>query len=116
LANIAIQTDIASGVKNADLVVEAATENEVLKLKIFSQVDSAASPDCILATIHPSISITKIASGNETCRISDRYAFYESGTDNETGGNNQRICYKKKRSRQLLLISQKLGKVPCVGK
>ena len=49
-------------VKDADLIVEAATENIDLKLKIFQQMDAAAPADCILATNTSSISITKIAS------------------------------------------------------
>ncbi|MES1223812.1 MAG: 3-hydroxyacyl-CoA dehydrogenase NAD-binding domain-containing protein, partial [Bacteroidota bacterium] len=61
LANIKTETPIANGVKNAELVVEAATENTELKLKIFKQLDEAAPADCILATNTSSISITKIA-------------------------------------------------------
>src|SRR5260221_4758180 len=58
LANITLQTDIETGLKNADLVVEAATENEALKLKIFKQADDTAPLHCILATNTSSISIT----------------------------------------------------------
>ena len=61
LANISTVTDLASGVKEAELVVEAATENTDLKLKIFKQMDEAAPAGCILATNTSSISITKIA-------------------------------------------------------
>ena len=43
LANITTLTDIAEGVKNAELVVEAATENTELKLKIFKQIDEACT-------------------------------------------------------------------------
>lgn len=62
LANITTFTDTASGVKNVDLVVEAATENEDLKLKIFKSLDENTSDNTILATNTSSISITKIAS------------------------------------------------------
>ena len=61
LANIQSYTSMADGVKNADLVVEAATENVDLKLKIFKQMDELTTEDCILATNTSSISITKIA-------------------------------------------------------
>jgi 3-hydroxybutyryl-CoA dehydrogenase len=61
LANITTQTDIAKGIANANLVIEAATENIDLKLKIFKQLDEHAPADCILATNTSSISITKIA-------------------------------------------------------
>lgn len=62
LANLNPTTDLASGVKSAELVVEAATENVDLKLKIFKDIDAAAPSHCILATNTSSISITKIAS------------------------------------------------------
>ena len=61
LANITINTDLASAVSEADLVVEAATENVDLKLNIFRQMDEHAPDDAILATNTSSISITKIA-------------------------------------------------------
>ncbi len=62
LGNIETFTNTESGVKNADLVVEAATENIDLKLKIFKQIDEACGEDTILATNTSSISITQIAS------------------------------------------------------
>ena len=62
LTNITTETNIAFGVKNAELVVEAATENIDLKLKIFKQLDEFAPPKAILASNTSSISITKIAS------------------------------------------------------
>lgn len=61
LKNITTYTSIESGVKNADLIVEAATENTELKLKIFQEMDKHSLPDAILATNTSSISITKIA-------------------------------------------------------
>ena len=61
LDNITTFTSIEEGVKNSDLVVEAATENEALKLKIFKQLDKIAPLNAILATNTSSISITKIA-------------------------------------------------------
>lgn len=61
LGNITTATDMAAGVSNADLVVEAATENVDLKLKIFKQMDELAPAGAILATNTSSISITKIA-------------------------------------------------------
>ena len=62
LGKIKTNTSISEGVANADLVVEAATENEKLKLDIFKQMDAAAPTGCILASNTSSISITKIAS------------------------------------------------------
>lgn len=54
-------TDLALGVKNADLVVEAATENFDIKSTIFKEMDKHAPANCILSTNTSSISITKIA-------------------------------------------------------
>lgn len=62
LANIATFTTIGEGVKSAELVVEAATENINLKLEIFRQLDQHAPANAILASNTSSISITKIAS------------------------------------------------------
>ncbi|MFV0151447.1 3-hydroxybutyryl-CoA dehydrogenase [Empedobacter falsenii] len=62
LNNITTFTDTVEAVKNANLVVEAATENLDLKLKIFKQIDEAAPANAILASNTSSISITKIAS------------------------------------------------------
>tara|TARA_R110001583_G_scaffold77623_4_gene211216 strand:- start:3 stop:890 length:888 start_codon:yes stop_codon:yes gene_type:complete len=62
LNNLTTFTSISEGVKNADLVIEAATENVDLKLKIFKQLDAEAPSKSILATNTSSISITKIAS------------------------------------------------------
>jgi 3-hydroxybutyryl-CoA dehydrogenase len=61
LANITTHTDMKSGLSNADLVVEAATENVDLKLKIFRDMDSFTNENTILATNTSSISITQIA-------------------------------------------------------
>ena len=62
LANITSYTNMIDGVKGAELVVEAATENIDLKLKIFKDLDEATDKNVILATNTSSISITKIAS------------------------------------------------------
>lgn len=60
--NIYTFTSIPEGVKQADLIVEAATENIDLKLKIFKEIDESAPADAILASNTSSISITQIAS------------------------------------------------------
>ena len=61
LGNITTFTSMEEGVKNVDLVVEAATENVDLKLKIFQELDRLTAENVILATNTSSISITKIA-------------------------------------------------------
>lgn len=61
LGNITTFTDVKEGVKDVQLVVEAATENVDLKLKIFRDLSEATSDDVILASNTSSISITQIA-------------------------------------------------------
>jgi len=61
LGNLQTITSIAEGVKEAQLIIEAATENTAVKLDIFKQIDAAAPAAAILATNTSSISITKIA-------------------------------------------------------
>ncbi len=65
LGNITTFTALQDAVGNADLIVEAATENQELKLKIFGQMDEFAPQNCILATNTSSISITKIAAATK---------------------------------------------------
>ena len=65
LSNLTTHTSLKDGCANADLVVEAATENVDLKLKIFEQLEEYTKPGCILASNTSSISITKIASATK---------------------------------------------------
>jgi len=61
LKNISTFDSVSKGVSGVDLVVEAATENLDLKLKIFKELDKSCSSETILATNTSSISITQIA-------------------------------------------------------
>ncbi|MFT7380668.1 MAG: 3-hydroxybutyryl-CoA dehydrogenase [Roseivirga sp.] len=65
LANISTFTDMKTGVADADLVVEAATENVTIKLKIFTDLDQFTKPSCILASNTSSIPITKIGAATK---------------------------------------------------
>ncbi len=65
LNNITPYTTMETGVEGAALVVEAATENIALKLKLFQDLDKFCAPDTILASNTSSISITKIAATTE---------------------------------------------------
>jgi 3-hydroxybutyryl-CoA dehydrogenase len=65
LANIITITSIQEGVHNADLVVEAATENSEIKKRIFTQLDQHAPAHCILASNTSSISITQLANATK---------------------------------------------------
>lgn len=66
LSLLTTTTFMNEGLKDADLVVEAATENVDLKLKIFREVDAHTRPGAILASNTSSISITKIASATKS--------------------------------------------------
>ncbi|MGB7392848.1 MAG: 3-hydroxybutyryl-CoA dehydrogenase [Pricia sp.] len=61
LSNISLHTNISKGVADADLMVEAASENLEVKLKIFRELDKICKEDALLATNTSSISITQIA-------------------------------------------------------
>ena len=65
LANINISTNLKKSVESADLIVEAATENKDLKLKIFSDLSELCKKDAILASNTSSISITEIANSTK---------------------------------------------------
>ena len=65
IKKISTSTSMAEGIKEADLVVEAATENAALKMKIFRELDELAPVNSILATNTSSISITRIASSTK---------------------------------------------------
>lgn len=62
LANINTYTELSQAARQAELIVEAATENKELKFRIFKEMDSLAPEGCVLATNTSSISITEIAS------------------------------------------------------
>ena len=65
IKNITTYTDINKGVENTSLVVEAATENEAVKIQIFKILDKTSPKNTILATNTSSISITKIAAATK---------------------------------------------------
>lgn len=65
LANITTHTDLKEGTNGAALVIEAATENVDIKLKLFTDLDQMCDANTILATNTSSISITKIAAATQ---------------------------------------------------
>jgi 3-hydroxybutyryl-CoA dehydrogenase len=114
LANIAVKTDIVTGVENADLVIEAATENETLKLKIFTQLDEAAPADCILATNTSSISITKIASVTKRAGLVIGMHFMNPVPVMKLVEIINGYATKKGVTDTIVDLSKQLGKIPCV--
>ncbi|MCB0755396.1 MAG: 3-hydroxybutyryl-CoA dehydrogenase, partial [Flavobacteriales bacterium] len=65
LGNLNTYTELQKGAEQADLVVEAATENKALKLKIFAELELICKDSCILASNTSSISITQIAAATK---------------------------------------------------
>lgn len=114
LANIFTSTEIAAGVKNANLVVEAATENTELKLKIFQQIDAAAPAGCILATNTSSISITKIAAATKRPEAVIGMHFMNPVPMMKLVEIINGYATKKDVSTTIVELSKQLGKIPCV--
>ncbi len=65
LQNIQTHTSVAEGVRQADLVIEAASENLEVKLRIFQELDAACRPETILASNTSSISITRLGAATQ---------------------------------------------------
>jgi 3-hydroxybutyryl-CoA dehydrogenase len=114
LANLTIQTDIAIGVSQADLVVEAATENVDLKLKIFKQIDEAAPANCILASNTSSISITKIAAATKRPSKVIGMHFMNPVPVMKLVEIINGYATDKEVTNTIVELSKQLGKVPCI--
>ncbi len=114
LANITTTTDMASGVQNAQLAIEAATENTELKLKIFKQIDEAAPAGCILATNTSSISITKIAAVTKRPESVIGMHFMNPVPVMKLVEIINGYATKKEVTHTIIELSKQLGKVPCV--
>lgn len=114
LQNIVTHTSLATAVKNAELVVEAATENAELKLNIFKQIDENASADCILATNTSSISITKIASVTSRPEYVVGMHFMNPVPVMKLVEVINGYATKKEVTNAVIDLSKQLGKVPCV--
>ena len=113
LANITTTTDIATGVQNAQLSIEAATENTELKLKIFKQIDEAAPVGCILATNTSSISITKIASVTKRPQLVIGMHFMNPVPVMKLVEIINGYATAKEVTDTIVELSKQLGKIPC---
>ncbi len=114
LLNIATTTSIQEGVKNARLIVEAATENVDLKLKIFKEIDAASPGGCILATNTSSISITKIASVTTQPEMVIGMHFMNPVPVMKLVEIINGYATKKEVTDKIVEITKQLGKIPCV--
>ncbi len=114
IANISTNTDIVEAVKNAQLIIEAATENIDLKLKIFKQLDEAAPAGCILATNTSSISITKIAAVTKRSQDVIGMHFMNPVPVMKLVEIINGYSTKKEVTDTVVALSKTIGKVPCV--
>jgi 3-hydroxybutyryl-CoA dehydrogenase len=114
LNNLTTATDLQEGVKNADLVVEAATENIELKLNIFKLMDAHAPADCILATNTSSISITKIASATKRPQSVIGMHFMNPVPVMKLVEIINGYATTNAVTETIVALSKQLGKVPCV--
>lgn len=114
LKNISTYTSIASGINNADLVVEAATENTQLKLEIFKQLDEFAPPPCILASNTSSISITKIAAVTNRPQQVIGMHFMNPVPVMKLVEIINGYATQADVTNTIVALAQKLGKIPCV--
>ncbi len=114
LSNITTATDLSAAVKSADLVVEAATENIDLKLKIFKQIDEAAPAGCILASNTSSISITKIASVTKRPELVIGMHFMNPVPVMKLVEIINGYATTKNVTDTIVELSNQLGKIPCV--
>jgi 3-hydroxybutyryl-CoA dehydrogenase len=113
LSKIKTNTSISEGVANADLVVEAATENEKLKLDIFKQMDAAAPTGCILASNTSSISITKIASVTKRPELVIGMHFMNPVPVMKLVEIINGYATSKEVNSIITELSKRLGKIPC---
>ena len=114
LGNITTFNDIVQGVSNCQLVVEAATENIDLKLKIFQQLDATAHSDTILATNTSSISITKIAAVTKRADKVIGMHFMNPVPVMKLVEVINGYATNKQVTSTIVELSKQLGKIPCV--
>ncbi len=114
IANITMLSDIHEGIKAADLVIEAASENIELKIDIFKHMDMAAPAGCILATNTSSISITKIASITKRPGYVIGMHFMNPVPVMKLVEIINGYETKKEITETVIELSRQLGKIPCV--
>jgi 3-hydroxybutyryl-CoA dehydrogenase len=113
LKNITTYTSLEAGIKDAELVVEAATENVQLKLDIFRKMDEHAPAGCILATNTSSISITKIASVTNRPEMVIGMHFMNPVPLMKLVEIINGYATKQDVTERIVEMSRKLGKTPC---
>jgi len=112
LGNITTFTDLKDAAPNADLIVEAATENLDLKLRIFAQMDELSPAHCILATNTSSISITQIAAATKRPEKVIGMHFMNPVPIMKLVEIIKGYSTSKETFNEIFELSKKLGKVP----
>ena len=114
LLRITTYTEISEGVKNTDLIIEAATEKEEVKLKLFKQLDESAPAHAILASNTSSISITKIASATRRPGMVIGMHFMNPVPIMKLVEVINGYSTKKEVTETIVTICKQLGKTPCL--
>ena len=113
IQNISTFTSIKEGVKESDLVIEAASENIDLKLKIFKELDELAPANCILASNTSSISITKIAAATKRPSKVIGMHFMNPVPVMKLVEIINGYSTGKEVSKKIIELSTQIGKIPC---
>ena len=113
LSNIVYIDDLTEGVKQAELIVEAASENIDIKLEIFKKLDMVAPSGCILATNTSSISITRIASVSKNPGNVIGMHFMNPVPVMKLVEIINGYATKKEVTHTIVELSKQLGKIPC---
>jgi len=113
IQNISTYTSVKEGVQKSDLVIEAATENLDLKLKIFKEIDEHAPQNCILASNTSSISITKIASATKRPDKVIGMHFMNPVPVMKLVEIINGYSTDKSVSETIINLSKQIGKIPC---
>ena len=114
LSNICTETNLSTGVSIAEIVIEAATENIDLKLKIFSDIDAAAPANAILATNTSSISITKLAAATKRPEKVIGMHFMNPVPIMKLVEIINGYATDKTVTESIIALTKQLGKIPCV--
>lgn len=114
LSRIALYTNMEEALKDADLVVEAATESIDLKMKIFESIDKHAPPHCILASNTSSISITRISSHTKRMGKVIGMHFMNPVPVMKLVEIINGFATDRETTNAIIELSKAIGKVPCV--
>ncbi len=114
LGNIQAEKELSNGVKECQLVVEAATENLDLKLKIFKQLEGLVSDQTILATNTSSLSITRIAAVTRNQQMVIGMHFMNPVPVMKLVEIINGYATSQEVTNTIVDLSKSLGKIPCV--